>query len=157
MDTRTPAQRSKIMSSIGSTNTKPEMCVRRLLHRMGYRYRIHAKDLSGRPDIVFRSKKRVIFVNGCFWHFHHKCKSKKRLPASRISFWKSKLTRNRARDQKNHSDLRKNGWKVLVIWECDLKNDERLCRILTTFMKDEVIGISEESFNDFRAAKMKTA
>lgn len=136
MDTRTPAQRSKIMSSIGSSHTKPEMRVRRLLYGMGFRYRIHAKELSGRPDIVFRPKKRVIFVNGCFWHLHQNCPANKRIPASRISFWKSKLTQNKARDRKNHRDLRKNGWKVLVIWECRLKNEERLRQTLTAFMEE---------------------
>jgi DNA mismatch endonuclease (patch repair protein) len=119
MDTLTPKERSERMGRIKGRDTGPEMVVRRLLHRLGYRYRLHARDLPGRPDIVFRRRKVAIFVHGCFWHRHPdpKCKLA-RLPKSRLDFWLPKLDRNRARDLENQERLQGLGWKVLVIWEC---------------------------------------
>lgn len=115
------ATRSRMMSRIRSKDTKPEMIVRRMLHGMGYRYRLHAKDLPGKPDIVFRSRKVAIFVHGCFWHNHQdpNCKRAK-MPASRQEFWKPKLDANRDRDTRNAQQLEALGWTVLTVWECEL-------------------------------------
>lgn len=107
------------MSRIRSKDTKPEMIVRRLVHGMGYRYRLHGQRLPGRPDLVFASQKKVIFVHGCFWHFHKGCG---RIPDSRLEFWKSKLHNNRKRDSRNQLKLARLGWSCLVVWECELKN-----------------------------------
>lgn len=121
VDTLTPLQRSERMSRVRATNTKPEMAVRRLVHALGYRYRLHATDLPGRPDLVFRPKRRVIFVSGCFWHRHPRCPNC-RVPKSRLAFWEPKLDENRQRDLRNQRLLRRLGWKYLIIWECQLRD-----------------------------------
>ncbi|WCE06209.1 very short patch repair endonuclease [Pseudoxanthomonas sp. JBR18] len=121
MDNVPPARRSEIMARVRSRDTKPEMIVRRLVYAMGYRYRLHAKDLPGKPDLVFRSRKKVVFIHGCFWHRHAKC-ALARLPKSRQGFWLPKLEANRQRDAKNESSLLDAGWDVLTIWECDLED-----------------------------------
>lgn len=108
------------MSAIKSENTRPEMLVRSLLHRLGFRFRIHVGSLPGRPDIVLPKYLTVIFVNGCFWHQHAKCKNG-RTPSSNLEYWEPKLRKNIERDRKNYKSLRKLGWKVLVVWECKLK------------------------------------
>ncbi len=129
MDTLTPAQRSERMSRVRSKNTKPEMVIRRLVHRMGFRYRLHVRDLPGNPDLVFPSRGKIIFVHGCFWHRHGTCKFT-RWPKSKLNFWKPKLEKNRQRDQLIRRRLRKEGWRVLVLWECQLNRPEALaCRI----------------------------
>jgi DNA mismatch endonuclease, patch repair protein len=135
-DTLTPAQRSERMRRIRGRNTRPEHEVRRLLHRLGYRYRLHRHDLPGKPDIVFGKRKKVIFVNGCFWHRHAdpSCHLA-RLPKSRLNFWLPKLTANAARDEKHQEALRKLGWDVLVVWECQIKNNEQLENIVTRFLE----------------------
>lgn len=117
-----PARRSANMSKIASKNTKPEMVVRRLLHSMSYRYRLHRKDLPGKPDLVFPSRRAVIFVHGCFWHLHPDpaCKDT-RLPTSRQEYWLPKLQRNVERDKNAEEALLKDGWKVLTIWDCETK------------------------------------
>lgn len=122
-----PQTRSRMMSGIRGKDTKPEMVVRRLLHGMGYRYRLHAKDLPGRPDIVFRRRRLAIFVHGCFWHRHAdpECRLAP-MPKSRIEFWTAKLEGNRARDQGNVASLEAMGWKVLVLWQCQLKDKDGL-------------------------------
>ena len=122
-DTLTSKERSERMSRVRSADTIPEMFVRRLVHGMGYRYRLHRRDLPGTPDLVFPSKRRVIFVHGCFWHRHPDsgC-ALARLPKSRLDFWKPKLEGNRERDVKNQRGLRDLGWNVLVIWECQLRD-----------------------------------
>ena len=125
MDSITPAQRSEIMSRVRSRNTKPEMMVRRLVYAMGYRYRLHAKDLPGKPDLVFRSREKVVFIHGCFWHRHAGC-ALARLPKSRQDFWLPKLDANRQRDANNERALRDAGWDVLTIWECELGDIARL-------------------------------
>lgn len=107
------------MGRVRSRDTKPEMMVRRMVHAMGYRYRLHAKDLPGKPDLVFRSRRKVVFVHGCFWHRHPEC-ALARLPKSREDFWLPKLDANRRRDMKNERALRDAGWGVLTIWECEL-------------------------------------
>jgi len=106
-----------MMAGIRGKNTKPEIIVRRLLHRLGYRFRLHRKDLVGRPDIVLPKWRTVIFVNGCYWHGHEDCHLF-RPPKTRTQFWTDKIEGNRARDRRNHSALKDAGWKVLIIWEC---------------------------------------
>lgn len=128
--------RSALMARIGPKNSKPEMIVRRLLHALGYRFRLHAKDLPGRPDIVFRSKKKVIFVHGCFWHRHHGCK-KATTPKTRVEFWTEKFERNVARDRLKEAALRERGWLVLVVWECETKSVETLSAKLVSALADE--------------------
>lgn len=119
METR--SNRSRNMAAIRSTGMKPEMMVRSLVHRMGYRYRLHAKDLPGKPDLVFRPRRKVIFVHGCFWHQHRKASCKDgRAPKSNLGYWTAKLARNAERDRKNTEALKKLGWKVLVLWECGI-------------------------------------
>lgn len=115
------------MSRVRSRDTKPEMLVRRLAHGMGYRYRLHRRDLPGSPDLVFRSRQKVIFVHGCFWHRHldPDCKLA-RLPKSKLDFWGPKLETNRERDECNLALLAEFGWDVLIIWECQTKNREEL-------------------------------
>lgn len=122
-DTLTAIERAKRMARIRSKDTKPEISVRRLVHGMGYRYRLHAKDLPGRPDLVFRPRRKVIFVHGCFWHRHDRC-ARNRLPRSpeRREYWSSKLNGNVRRDHRNAAALERMGWDVLVIWECQTKD-----------------------------------
>lgn len=116
------ATRSRMMAGIRGKDTKPELLVRSYLHRAGLRYRLHAKDLPGKPDVVLPKYRTVVFVHGCFWHSHPRCKYAV-LPASNVDFWKQKLDRNRERDRRNKSDLKALGWRVLTVWECQL--DER--------------------------------
>ena len=110
------------MSNIRSKNTKPELLVRKALWKMGYRYRIHYKELPGKPDIVLTKFKTVIFVHGCFWHRHENCIDASR-PKTNSEYWENKITKNIERDEKHQSQLKKMGWKVIVIWECDLISD----------------------------------
>ena len=119
MDNLTPEERSAQMAKIRSRNTKPEMFVRWLVHRMGYRYRLHRKNLPGKPDLVFIAKGKVIFVHGCFWH-GHLCPLG-RIPKSRVDFWETKIRENKSRDEAHLVKLEEMGWKSLVIWECQLK------------------------------------
>lgn len=132
MDTRTPKKRSEIMAAVQTKNTGPELYVRRLLSAQGYRYRLHRRELPGRPDIVFPGRYKAIFVHGCFWH-GHRCR-KGRLPKSRLSYWRPKIAANKIRDAKNLVALRWSGWTTLVIWQCELKNGERITRKLKTFL-----------------------
>ena len=133
VDTVTPDVRSSIMARIKSKGMKPEMRVRRLLHGLGYRYRLHKSDLPGRPDLVFASRRKVVFVNGCFWHFHSNC-SHVRIPASNRDYWLTKLNRNRSRDERNLALLEENGWGVMTIWECELRDMVETEIRLTTFL-----------------------
>jgi len=136
MDTLTKVERSQRMALVRSADTKPEMCVRRLVFRLGFRYRLHARDLPGCPDIVFRNRKKVIFVQGCFWHRHSSASCHlARLPKSRKAFWSAKLDANRQRDQVNHRKLRRSGWHVLQVWECELKNIDKLQRRIVGFLE----------------------
>ena len=121
-----------MMAAVRSKNTKPEMIVRRLVHGMGYRYRIHRSDLPGKPDLVFRSKRKIIFVHGCFWH-QHGC-SLSHLPKSNASYWTPKLKRNRKRDLEHLAALRSDGWRCLVLWECELTKPERILRRVSKFL-----------------------
>jgi DNA mismatch endonuclease (patch repair protein) len=135
MDTLTRAQRSERMSRVRGKDTAPEIAVRRVVYGLGHRYRLHAKDLPGRPDIVFRRRRKVIFVHGCFWHRHRapSCRLA-RLPKSKLDFWRPKLEANRDRDVRNVAALRRAGWKILVIWECELDDKNRLLRRLRTYL-----------------------
>jgi DNA mismatch endonuclease (patch repair protein) len=117
VDIVSPEKRSSMMSGIRGKDTKPEIIIRCLLHQFGYRFRLHRKDLPGRPDIVLPKWRTVIFVNGCYWHGHEDCHLF-RPPKTRTEFWTNKIENNQARDQRNHTALEDAGWKVLVIWEC---------------------------------------
>jgi DNA mismatch endonuclease (patch repair protein) len=121
------------MRRIGSKDTKPELFVRRLLWQLGYRYRLHVKALPGTPDLLFRSRGKVIFVNGCFWHQHHGC-ADACVPKTRTDYWLPKLERNKARDVENLQQLKVLGWKVLIIWECQLANQAKLQKRLERFL-----------------------
>lgn len=118
MDTVDKETRSKIMGSVRQRDTGPELCLRKALHRMGFRYRLHDKKLPGSPDLVFPKYKAVIFVHGCFWH-RHGCK-KTTTPSSRNEFWEAKFKANVERDSKNVRDLEGAGWRVMIVWECEL-------------------------------------
>ena len=117
-------QRSRNMSAIKSKNTKPEITVRKLLHSMGYRFRLHRKDLPGSPDIVLPKYKTVIFVHACFWHRHENCKYASP-PKTRKEFWEKKFRENINRDNLNQANLSLKGWKIIIIWECQLKGDKK--------------------------------
>lgn len=133
MDTVGPEERSRIMSRVRSKDTKPELLVRRLAHAMGYRFRLHRADLPGRPDLVFPARGKVVFIHGCFWHGHPGCPNARR-PKSREEFWSPKLDGNRRRDARNLRRLRCAGWGAMVIWECQLKNPDRLRARLRRFL-----------------------
>ena len=132
MDNRSNALRSKTMAAVRQKDTGPEMVVRRLLHRLGYRYRLHAKELPGRPDIVFRPRRKVIFVHGCFWHGHG-C-GKGQLPKSKLDYWGPKIQKNIERDRVNVRDLQERGWDVLVVWQCELLSESELQERLERFL-----------------------
>jgi DNA mismatch endonuclease (patch repair protein) len=117
-------QRSYIMSRVASKNTKPELIVRSYLHGLGFRFRIHGRNLPGRPDIVLPKHRCVVFVNGCFWHRHKGC-PRASMPSTRVDFWQSKFERNIARDQKNICLLEKAKWKVCLVWECEIDKISR--------------------------------
>lgn len=125
--------RSDIMRAVKGKDTKPELLVRRLLHSLGYRYRLHGKNLPGKPDIVFPGRKKVIFVHGCFWH-GHKCKRGNRTPKTNVDYWVKKISNNKKRDSQHKRQLRNAGWDVLELWECQLKDKERLTRKLKSFL-----------------------
>lgn len=134
MDTFTPAERSAVMKRVRGKDTQPEMAVRRMVHGMGFRYALHRRDLPGNPDLVFPSRGRVIFVHGCFWH-SHSCRAGRNRPSSNTSYWIAKLDRNRTRDAANRRRLRNLGWRILVIWECELKRPERLRARIARFFE----------------------
>jgi DNA mismatch endonuclease (patch repair protein) len=126
--------RRRIMSAVGQRDTKPEMLVRRLLHSMNYRYRLHRKDLPGRPDIVFGRRRKAIFVHGCFWHRHPGC-SKASSPKTRAAFWAEKFDRNVERDQQVERRLANMGWQSLVVWECETRTPDALSLKLQAFLE----------------------
>ena len=125
VDIVSPGKRSDMMSGIRGKDTKPEIIVRRLLHRLGYRFRLHRKDLPGKPDIVLPKWRTVIFVNGCYWHGHDECHLF-RLPKTRAEFWTNKIEGNQARDKRNYTALQETGWNVVIIWECAVSKKLRL-------------------------------
>ncbi|MFL4471543.1 very short patch repair endonuclease [Tateyamaria armeniaca] len=128
------AQRSWNMSRIRGKDTQPEMIVRRLLHSMGYRYRLHAPELPGKPDIVFRPRMKAIFVHGCFWHRHPGCKHTT-TPKSREEFWRKKFLQNMDRDRRNLQSLHDAGWATEIVWECETKNTGALASQLRKFLE----------------------
>lgn len=133
-DTLSPEERSERMSRVRGKDTKPELALRRLVHSMGYRYRLHSRRLPGQPDLVFPSRKKVLFVHGCFWHRHKGCPNC-RNPKSRLDFWVPKLEGNRRRDLKSQAALRRLNWRFLVVWECQLKKQERLSNRIRKFLE----------------------
>lgn len=134
VDVFTKSKRSEVMSCIKGRNTKPELAVRSLLHRMGYRFRLHKADLPGKPDIVLSRYKTVIFVHGCFWHRHKNCRFAY-TPKSRTEFWLKKLESNVIRDIQVKSDLELLGWQVITVWECELRELEQLLARLDVGLK----------------------
>jgi len=131
-DNLTPAQRSETMRRVKSTNTTPELVVRRLVHGMGFRYGLHSKKLPGHPDLVLNRLRAVIFVHGCFWH-RHSCEAAE-LPVTNHEYWAGKQQRNSDRDRRNIRGLRRAGWRVLVIWECQTRDTVRLEQRLRRFL-----------------------
>lgn len=130
----TPEQRSRIMRSVKGADTGPEMTVRRLVHRMGYRFRLHRKDLPGKPDLTFPRLRKVVFVHGCFWHGHD-CARGARPPKANAEYWRTKIGRNAARDAAHIVALQNEGWAAAVIWECELKKMERVEKRIATFLE----------------------
>lgn len=136
MDRLPPAKRSWLMSRIKAKNTAPELIVRRLIFGMGYRYRIHSNKLPGHPDLAFPGRKKVIFVNGCFWHGHEGCRYGS-LPKTNTEFWETKISRNKKRDIENIALLDLMGWKVLTVWQCQTKDRTKLEVILKNFLNEQ--------------------
>lgn len=134
MDIYTKEQRSELMSGVRTTNTKPEMAVRSQLHGLGYRFRLHRKDLPGKPDIVLPKYNTVIQVNGCFWHHHNEC-NKSKMPKSNKKFWQEKIANNVKRDRQNNKLLRQLGWRTLTVWECEAFRTKSLDRKLQRFLE----------------------
>ncbi len=134
-DPLTKAERSELMSRIRNADTKPEMIVRRLVHGMGYRYGLHTRDVPGNPDLVFRPRKKAIFVHGCFWH-QHRCRHY-RQPRTKLAFWEPKLARNKTRDEEVLRLLRKQGWKAITVWECQLRHTHELTFRIRRFLEKD--------------------
>ena len=134
VDTVSPEVRSRIMARVKSKGMKPEMAVRRLLHGLGYRYRLHRPDLPGRPDLAFPSRRKVVFVNGCFWHNHAGC-PRVRIPATNREYWVAKLERNSARDERNLALLAEQGWAAMTVWECELRDMPAAAERMTEFLE----------------------
>lgn len=132
VDTRTREQRRRIMQSVGQVDTGPELKLRKALHRLGYRFRLHDKRLPGKPDIVFPARRKVIFVHGCFWHGHG-CK-KGKLPKSRTDYWIPKIEANMARDERALNELKKTNWEALVVWQCELASVEQALDEIVAFL-----------------------
>ena len=139
VDKLTPDKRSRLMASIGQKNTKPELAVRSALHRLGYRFRLHRKDLPGRPDIVLPRYRVIILVHGCFWHQHRGCSLSSR-PTTNSAFWQEKFRANKERDERNVRDLEAMGWRVHIIWECETKNRGELIRRLEGLLRKESLA-----------------
>jgi DNA mismatch endonuclease (patch repair protein) len=132
-DVFTPEKRSAIMARIKGQNTKPEILVRKLVHSLGYRFRLHQQKFPGKPDLVLQRHAKIVFVHGCFWHGHKGC-SRAALPASNTAFWEKKIGGNRARDIKVRRKLTRSGWKTLVVWQCQTRNIEKLSERLKRFL-----------------------
>jgi DNA mismatch endonuclease (patch repair protein) len=129
----TKAHRRKTMQAVKGKDTKPELAVRRALYALGYRYRLHRKDLPGKPDIVFPGRKKIVFVHGCFWH-GHSCKRGNRMPKTNQDYWKPKLERNKTRDKDHLKKLRQQGWEVLTVWECEVSADNGYVERISAFL-----------------------
>ncbi len=136
MDKLSKKQRSILMSKVRSTNTKPEIKVRKMVFKLGFRYRLYRKDLPGKPDMVFVKMKKVIFINGCFWHGHN-CR-KSLTPKSNLKYWNNKISENKNRDKINKKKLKKMGWSYLVLWECEInKNISKIQNKCLSFLQDK--------------------
>jgi DNA mismatch endonuclease (patch repair protein) len=122
------------MSRITSKDTAPEVIFRRLIHRAGFRYRLHVKTLPGKPDLVLKKYRTVVFIHGCFWHGHEGCK-RGNMPKTNKKYWKNKIERNIARDKKNVKILKRSGWNVFIVWECELKEPENVLKKFHRFIK----------------------
>lgn len=131
-DTRTPEQRRRIMQAVGTKDTGPEMMVRKLLHAHGYRFRLHRKDLPGKPDIVFPGRRKILMIHGCYWHGHTCDKGK--LPKSKLAYWAPKIDANRKRDTANEQALCDHGWEVLTVWQCETRDHNLLADRLIAFL-----------------------
>ena len=151
MDTVSAAKRSQVMALVKSKDSQPEMAIRRGLHALGFRYRLHDKTLPGKPDLVFPRYRSVIQINGCFWHGHscYKC----RIPASNKEYWLGKIARNRTRDQANLHALRSKGWRVLTIWECAINGREKIDLSEVFAMASEWL-LSKSSITEIRGATL---
>src|ERR1700742_5233375 len=132
MDHLGPKQRSRLMARVRARDTKPEQIIRRLVYSLGYRYRLHVKELPGSPDLVFKGRRKVIFVHGCFWH-RHRCR-RGRIPTSRIDFWTDKLEGNKLRDRRKQRALARLGWRYLIVWECELTQLDRISKRVSRFL-----------------------
>ena len=139
-DVFTKSKRSQIMALVRSKDTSPELIVRSTLHRLGYRFSLSSNKLPGKPDIVLSRFHKLIFVHGCFWHQHKGCKASER-PSSNSEYWNKKLDRNVARDKRNIATLRKSGWDVLIIWECQIRRKTTLLKKLEKFIKSSNKGL----------------
>ena len=144
-DTLSQTERSERMSRIRGKNSVAEMRLRRLIHGMGFRYRLHVKTLPGTPDLVFPSRKAVIFMHGCFWHRHQDCRLA-RMPKSRVAFWREKLEANKQRDEENVRRLNEMGWRVLVVWECQMKEKDlnEVSNVVRRFLAEGTGGEHDE-------------
>ena len=129
-------KRSAIMAAVGSRDTGPELKLRKMLHALGYRYRLHDARLPGRPDLVFAYRQKVIFVNGCFWHRHEGCRYAT-TPKTRVGFWKAKFEANKTRDVRNVKELKRLGWQVAVVWQCQLKSPKAAVSRIVKFLERE--------------------
>lgn len=141
MDVYGPETRSRVMRSVGSKDTKPEMQVRRLLHAHGFRFRLHREDLPGKPDIVFPGRRKIIFVHGCFWHQHPSCPHAAR-PSSNSDYWRRKLDRNVQRDAETQVKLAGMGWTTFVVWECQVRDQAELLRRAADFLGSAAAAVS---------------
>jgi len=135
-ETLTRNQRSRVMAAVKSRDTKPEVVVRRLVHRLGFRFRLHRRDLPGTPDIVLPRLRKVINVHGCFWHLHS-CRHARRAPVNNGEYWRRKRLRNVARDRRTSKSLAKSGWAQLIVWECELAQIERLSKRIQRFLHQQ--------------------
>lgn len=133
MDRLSPDQRSRLMGRVRQKNTKPELVLRRIVFALGYRYRLHVKDLPGSPDLVFPSRRKVIFVHGCFWHRHDGCRLAT-VPKTRAEFWQSKFDANCQRDQRVENELATLGWEILSVWECETRGSSSLPSKIQLFL-----------------------
>jgi DNA mismatch endonuclease, patch repair protein len=157
MDKLTPAARSENMSRIRSRNTSPELIVRRYLHRKGLRFRLHARDLPGKPDLVFPGRRVLVFVHGCFWHGCPHCVDGTRRVKSNLSYWSPKIKGNRARDARHAATLGEGGWSVFVIWECEARNAVQLSRLARRIKsRVRVLTIAGESLRSNTQGDMIT-
>jgi DNA mismatch endonuclease, patch repair protein len=132
-DRLSPEARSALMANIRDKDTQPELAVRRLLHRLGYRFHVHHRSLPGSPDLAFTARRKVVFIHGCFWHYHDGCRFA-HVPKSRSDYWCTKFDKNRARDERNLSALRESGWESFIVWECQLADRAALAERLLAFL-----------------------